>query len=177
MTVSGINVSYGLEYLANSSGELSKVTVPNGAALRWAYADFTYVGSRTLREVLTRYLAKTSGAAETAYPLAHDPGDSSRTAHALTTLADPGGVGQKAWSFTTTGTWQMGLVSSLEERAAAGGTLLRKQDYTWTQDAAGSPYISSVLTTPEPGGAFQKQSKTEQTLDTKGNVTQSKLYD
>ncbi len=34
-----------------------------------------------------------------------------------------------------------------------------------------------MLTTADQGQSYQKQSKTEQTLDTHGNVTETKLYD
>jgi hypothetical protein len=78
--------------------------------------------------------------------------------HALTTLDDPSGVGQKAWLFNTTGTWQMGLVNSYEERGGAGQAAIHKRDFTWTQDTAGNPYISAVLTTLDPGQPYQKQS-------------------
>ena len=39
------------------------------------------------------------------------------------------------------------------------------------------PYISSILTTLDPGTGNQKQAKTEQTLDLYGNATQTKVYD
>ncbi len=53
----------------------------------------------------------------------------------------------------------------------------RKKEFTWTRDSNGNPYIASVLTTADEGQSYQKQSKTEQTLDTHGNVTETKLYD
>lgn len=71
----------------------------------------------------------------------------------------------------------MGLVSSYEERGGAGQPAIHKKDFTWTQDAAGNPYTSAVLTTLDPGQSYQKQSKLEQTLNVYGSVTQSKIYD
>ena len=89
------NLSHTMLYDASGSGELTQVNLPYGASLRWAYQSFTFNGTRTLREVANRYLTKAAGATETNYAFAHDPGDSGRTIHALTTLNDPGGVGQK----------------------------------------------------------------------------------
>ncbi|MFN8006848.1 MAG: hypothetical protein U0V70_07470 [Terriglobia bacterium] len=173
-----LSLTHTFAYGANNSGELEKVTLPLGGYLRWAYQAFTYSGNVTAREVSNRYLLKAPGAAETNYVISHDPGDSSRPVRAWTTVDDPGGVGQKLWNFNTTiGSWQLGLLASLVETSGSGGTTLRQQDYTWTRDTANNPYVSAVLTTLDPGQSYQKQSKTEQTMDIYGNVTQSKVYE
>ena len=49
----------------------------------------------------------------------------------------------------------------------------RQQSFTWTQDAAGTRYIAAAVTTLEDG----TQSKTEQTLDVRGNVVLTRVYD
>jgi RHS repeat-associated protein len=175
--VTGLGLQHTFEYLANSQ-ELSRVIQPYGGHLRWEYETFTYGGNRSLREVRRRYLAKASGATETLYTLAYDPAAGSGSVHGFATLDDPSGVGQKKWFFSTAGSaWQLGLQTALEVRAAAGQSVLQRQDYTWAQNAAGQPYMASQMTTHDPGAAYQKQSKTEQTVDTYGNATQTKLYD
>ncbi|HVV74310.1 MAG TPA: hypothetical protein VHI52_22945, partial [Verrucomicrobiae bacterium] len=69
--------------------------------------------------------------------------------------------------------------SSLQERSAAGVTspVPRQQDYTWTQDAVGNPYVASVVTTLDGGSPDARQSKAAQTLDIHGNLTQVQQFD
>ncbi|MBL8233762.1 MAG: hypothetical protein JNL98_35015, partial [Bryobacterales bacterium] len=72
--------------------------------------------------------------------------------------------------------FQTGLVSSFEQRQLPGPVVKTQQQYTWTQDPQGRPYIGAVVSTMDPGTAYAKQSKMEQTLDVYGNVTQTKQY-
>lgn len=65
-------------------------------------------------------------------------------------------------------------MSNYAERAANYVTKVQK-DFLW--ENAGNPYIKQVVTNIEPGTAGAKQSKSTQTLDAYGNVTQSKQYD
>jgi RHS repeat-associated protein len=176
VTVQTENLTHSFTYDTGGAGELTKVTFPYGGWLRWDYQDATYAGTRLQREVQYRYLAKSSGASETTYTFT--AGTLGSTVRPYTLLDDPGGGSQKAWYFTTSGSaWQIGLESAYEERPGAGQTSKRKKEFTWTQDTIGSPYIAAVLSTLDEGQSYQKQSKTEQTLDTHGNVTETKLYD
>jgi len=169
-------LTHTFEY-TGGSGEMSKVTLPRGAALRWAYRSFTYSG-KTVREVQYRYLTKATGATETTYTLTRDDvNNPNNPVNAYTCIADPSGIGQKCWFNNTTATsWQMGLTTSIEQRPAAGQNAIWRQNFTWVQDSAGNPYIGTVLSTQDPSGA-NVQSKTTQTLDTHGNVLTSNIYD
>jgi len=69
--MSGVGLSHQFQYDPSGSGELGQVTLPYGGYLRWVYRTFTYVGSRTQREVQYRYLSKTSGV-ETTYPFSYN---------------------------------------------------------------------------------------------------------
>jgi RHS repeat-associated protein len=177
ISISGLNLSHTFEY-AGGAGELTKVTLPLGGSLRWAYRQFTYLGSRAFREVQYRYLRPSAGVSELTYQFVHDDaGDASRSFHSWTRLMDPSGHATGvSFQITTTPSYSIGLQTMLRIRPSATGTPLRRHEYTWSADAAGNPYISSVLTTLNEGQSYQKQSKTEQTLDTHGNVLQSKVY-
>ncbi|MGE5648368.1 MAG: RHS repeat-associated core domain-containing protein [Acidobacteriota bacterium] len=157
-------LSHTFEY-AGGAGELSRVTLPQGGALRWEYRTFTYSGAMRLREVANRYLSKTPGAAETAYNIYHDD-DASFSLHAWTVLGDPTGAA-KVWFFQTDG-----AVATFQDRASLWANVVRQRDLAYAQDASGRNYIASVITTLDSG----LQSKTEQTVDAHGNVTQTKLY-
>jgi hypothetical protein len=69
-----------------------------------------------------------------------------------------------------------------EERGPVGlpgaqtqATISRK-NYTWNADTNGNIYIGTVLSTANPAsGALQ--SKTVQTLDIYGNITQQQVFD
>lgn len=175
VTIVGLGIGHTFEYDASGSGELTRVVLPYGGHLRWEYAPMTYLGNRTLREVQTRHLAKSSGATETSYGFYHAGDDGNRTVHSWTTMGDQSGP-EKAWWFQTEGpAWQIGLETGSEERM--WGTAVQHRDLTWTQDAAGNPYVASVLTTLDPNTAYAKQKKTEQVLDGYGNVTQTRIYD
>jgi hypothetical protein len=90
-------------------------------------------------------------------------------------MTDPSGFGQKVWTFqTNTGQPNVGLVTAHDVRQPAGGALLSRQEYTWT--TTGKPYVSAVLNRIDPGQSYEKQSKTEQTLDAWGNTTLLKEY-
>ncbi len=177
LTMNGINLTQQFFYGGNNSGELTKAIFPYGGELRWDHRDFTFTGTRTLREVQYRHLVKSAGAAQATYTIQRDEaGDAARTLHRYAQVVDPSGP-SKVWWFTVAAGWSTGLLESSEDRTAANTTGKRTEAFTWVQDAAGNPYISAVLTTIDPGTAFVKQSKREQTVDTRGNVTQSKVYD
>jgi RHS repeat-associated protein len=167
-------------YDASGSAELSTVTTPFGGRIRWAYRPFTYVGSRTLREVQDRYVTTTySGTESQAYVFTrNDSVDEGLTIHSGVTIDDPSGIGEKAWTFSTTGSaWQLGMTTLYADRpsAALANQPYRTQQFTWVQDAAGNPYISTALTTLDPASA-NVQTQTTQTLDTNGNVLTSNIY-
>jgi YD repeat-containing protein len=170
-------LTHSFEY-TGGSGEMSKVTFPFGGSIRWAYRSFTFTGSKTVREVQYRYLKKSTTATETTYTLTRDDANNpNNPVNAYTCVADPSGIGQKCWFFNTTpSSWMMGLNTRFEGRPAAGQTATQRTDMTWAQDAAGNPYIATVLTTLDPAGA-NLQTKTTQVVDTHGNVLQTSVYD
>jgi len=168
------------QYGSNGSGELTQVTTTRGGILAWGYRNFTYTGSRTFREVQNRYLTMQSGGTQYTYPFTrNDAADAGLSIHSGITLDDAGGIGEKAWTFATTGsTWQLGLPTRYEDRpsAAQASHPLQRKDYTWVQDGALTPYIGTALTTLDPAGT-NVQTKTTQTMDAHGNVTQTNIYD
>ena len=177
VTRSGINLVQSFEY-NNTSGELTKVTFPYGGELRWDYRTFTYTSNRSLREVQYRKLVQQSGGTIHTYTLArNDGGDSSLNTHAWTTLDDAGGVGRRKWYFETSGTSAYFGLETQFEQIALPSTVLRRVESTWTTDTHSRPYVASVLTTIDPGQAYAKQSKAEQTLTQYGFATQRKAFE
>ncbi len=175
VTSLGYGTSFTYDSVTNS-GELTSVTSPLGGKIRWAYTPFTFSGSRTLREVQDRYLTMTSGGTESsAYTLSRNASDSNLTVHSSLVLDDPSGIGERAWTFSTSGAaWELGLLTQYEERPSASQSThpLKRQAYTWVEDSALNPYVGTALTTLDPTGA-NVQSQVTQTLDTHGNVTQT----
>ena len=148
------------------TGEMTRAVLPYGGDLRWTYRDFTYAGSRTLREVQIRSLVKSAGETPVAYGIIrNDAADANGSVHSWTVLYDPTGA-QKVWWFDGNGEQ-----STFQDRAP-GGAALRSNNLTWTQDGAGNRYIGTVLTTLENG----QQTKVEQTQDDHGNITQTRVY-
>jgi hypothetical protein len=79
-------------------------------------------------------------------------------------------VADKAWWFNASR-----RLEKFKERGA-GEVALTQKELVWTETAQG-PYISEVTSTIGVGTADVKQSRTTQTLDGYGNVTQTKQYD
>ena len=96
--------------------------------------------------------------------------------HSYTILDDPGGVGEKYWAFSTSGTYE-GLVTQYQGRQLPGPVTKTQNDFTWAQDAVSNSYISNTLTTADPGQTYQAQKQTSQIVDIYGNVTQVKNFD
>ena len=82
----------------------------------------------------------------------------------------------KQWSFASApGQWYHGVLAVLTE-ATSWSSVKRSSQYTWTTDAAGTPYISKTETTMDWGTANAVTSRATQVLDTHGNVTTSSVY-
>src|SRR6266853_936648 len=160
--------------------ELLQVTFPWGGHLRWAYQSFEYLGTRTLREVATRYLAADSaGAMEWTYPITRPDSANTVTLHTSMTLADASGNGAKTWNFYTSSApaWQRGLASDFSQKATASSTNGMTHDfYLWAQDSGGRPYMSPKTSLTDEGMSYQQSAVSTQTLDQYGNVTQSVIY-
>jgi RHS repeat-associated protein len=145
---------------------------------RYNYGSVTYSSGFTQSEVTSRVMSKdgTTGS-EVTYPFTHESSTSSYPIHQFTTMADPGGVGQKYWAFSQSGA-SIGLVTTYKGQQYPGPTTLTENDFTWSQDANSNFYIGSTLTTwtYTPGGPYQTQSKVNQTVDVYGNVTQVQKF-
>jgi hypothetical protein len=165
-TTTGLGVSASFLY-GLGTGEMTQMTTPLGGSLSWQYRTYTYSGNRSYREVQTRQMTPLAGQTGNTWNITLD---NASNLHTTATVADVGAGTSKVWTYTSAG-----LTSSYEERETTGASLLKK-DYTWTTDATGRSYVGAVLTTLNSGQTYAAQSKTEQTLDTYGNITQSKIY-
>ena len=167
-------------YDSAGAGELNQVTFPYGGHLRWTYANDAYNGSRSLRAVSGRYLAADSaGATEWSYGISRDNA-SAATLHSTMSLTDASGNGSKTWNFITSTSvpaWQLGLVSQfLQKPSVSSSATFQDDQYVWSQDPAGHPYISQKTSIKDEGTANQQSALSQQTLDQYGNLTQSVVY-
>ena len=174
-TVTNIGTYHQFTY--NSSGEMTKIQLPYKGYLAYDYLTTTYSGpsgTKSYREVQHRYLSK-DGSTQTTYPFTKDVNPSADV-HSYAILDDPGGIGEKYWAFSTTGTYE-GLATQYQGRDRSSGTVTKTQnDFAWTQDSTGNSYIGTNLTTSDPGQSYQAQTRTVQVLDVYGNVTQVQNY-
>lgn len=176
ITVTGLGIGHTFEY-TNIYAELTKVIFPYGGELRYVYSGFAYAGGHKLREITSRSLVKQPGAAPSAYVLSRDAGDSARPMHYLASINDPSGTAKDIWYFSTAADWTMGLQTRHEKRALPGSTIKLQEDSTWGVSPSGFAYTAAMLNTVDPGTAFAKTSKVEQTVDAYGNLLQKKEYD
>jgi hypothetical protein len=155
---------------------MTQALLPYKGYLAYDYTTTNYSSSRSYREVQHRYLSK-DGSTQTTYPFTHEasPGPD---VHQYTILDDPGSLGEKYWAFNTSGAYEA-LVAQYQGRQGQGGSAVAKMqnDFTWSQDGVGNSFISSALTTADPGQSYQVQSKSTQSVDNYGNVTQVNGYD
>jgi hypothetical protein len=152
--------------------------LPLGGAIRWNHRTFTYTNGKSVREVWERYLTKQSGAAETRYWFWRDDAtDANRDFHYYTALFDPSGPTREWYFGGNTGDWWAGLITALVERPGSWLPSPRRQDFTWAQNPALNPYIATSDQTLDQGQTFEVKSRTQQTLDAYGNVTETKLFD
>jgi RHS repeat-associated protein/uncharacterized repeat protein (TIGR01451 family) len=165
------NSPFVLQYSAGSA-ELTKVTTPAAGTLGWTYRTFAYSSGLSYREVTTRSMQPSGGALTYTWNIGLD---NNAAGHASTTVTDNGAGTSKVWNFVTVTGPFLGLVSEYQEKGASAATV--EKDYTWIQDPLGRPYIGSVTTTMDPGQTYQAQTKTAQTLDIYGNMTQSQIFD
>jgi hypothetical protein len=182
LTATAVNTSTSFQYYTNNNstnGDMTQVTFPYGGHIRWAAGIFTYDGNVSQAEVNSRYLSMSAGAPEGYYDIGYSTYANSFF-HTYTVVDDADGLGEKAWTFSTTSGPGYGLMSSLESRPKhwyypnVAGSL--HDDYTWTTDSAGNQYISTDLTTEDDYNPTAIQKKTTQTLDQYGNLTQMQVY-
>jgi hypothetical protein len=182
ITQTGAGGATSFVYSANG-GELTQVTLPQGGSIQWAYASYALNGAgavygRTLREVQYRNLIMSPGGTQYSYQITRDPGDGSRTVHLYGGLIDfTAGAAKVWWLQTDTTQINVGLVTELDERTYPVQSNVRIQNFAYSQDPAGNPYVSSVTTTMDPGQSYALQKKTTQTIDAWGNVTSMQIYD
>jgi RHS repeat-associated protein len=153
------------------SGELTEMITPFGGNLQWQYITYNYGSSVSYRQVQTRLMTPSSGA----NPFTWSITINSNTTPPTTTVVDVGASKSKAWTFQSGGTFA-GLVTTYEERGTQGNALLHK-DYTWAQDTASNIYVGTVQTTLNPNTSSSVVTKSDQTLDSYGNVQVSHVYD
>src|SRR5271165_6872857 len=161
---------------AYTSGEMTKMSTQYGGSLTWTYSTSSfYPNSRLLREVSSRQLVKQSGATATTYPITY--GSNAMVVHASGMVQDPGGLGQKLWTFDThSGDAQVGLATNYNARVQYGtNTGSQELDYTWTTNASGNLYVSKTVTTQDFALSSAVAKNTTQTQDQYGNVTQVQL--
>jgi len=169
----GMGISHAFQY-SLGTGEITQLTTPLGGVLQWQYRTYSYSGGRNYREVLTRYMSPLSGGTTYQWNLMLD---NSPSLHATATMADVGAGTQKVWTFSTTLPYA-GLATSYEEHDNTNTALLHK-DYSWGLDAIGNVFVSSVLTTLNPGASNAVQTATVQTPDPNGygNIIQRQVFD
>ncbi len=162
----------------NAHGELTRVDLPYKGALTWAHSPFTFLGNVTIREVSSRGLIKAQGAPTVNYNLERNAGDSGQHLHTSLIVKDPSTVGAKKWTFSSANDYTRGFLTQLDETADwALATTLRRHVFTYAQDANTVPYLKATNTTLNPGTGAARESRTEQTVDLYGNVTEAKVFD
>jgi hypothetical protein len=162
----------------SGAGQLTQVTTPYCGHLRWTYTTSnTLSGSRTYNEVQNRYLSMSSGAAETEIQLVR-ANDSAYTVHSSATLEDSPANAEKIWTFQTgTTQFNLGLQLTYEELTLSAGTALSLLNFTWAQTPTSlNPYIGTTVTKLNPGGTYEADKQTTQTLDQYGNLITMQVY-
>ena len=150
------------EFSYNGSGELTHI-LPYKGYLAYDYTTANYPSSVKHREVVRRYLSK-DGSTQARYSFSHETSPS-YAVHQFTQLDDLGGVGEKYWTFGTSGL-ATGLVAQYKGNQLPGPVTKVQNNYTWSQNADSNSYIASATTTADPGQSYAAAKKTDQAVDT-----------
>jgi len=170
-TVTNIGTYHQFTYA--SSGELSKIVLPYRGYLRYTYITQSYSSNgRSYRNIFDRFLSK-DGSTEVQYELGW--GTLSADVPPSVYVWDPSGHAVKYWTFSTSGA-SLGLAASYGGYDWPSWQGRMVNTYTWAQNATGNSYIGSTVTTADPGQTYQAQKKTNESVDTYGNVTQVVYY-
>ena len=158
-------------------GELTQLTAPYCAHIRWTYTDAYSLSGTTYNEVQDRYLSTASGASETLIQLVRTD-DSGYQVHSSATLDDSPANAEKYWTFQTdTAQFNSALRLNYEERTLSTHTPLVHLDFTWAQTPTTlNPYIGTIVTKLNPGQTYEADKQTVQSLDQYGNVVQTQMY-
>ena len=169
----GANLTHTFDWSSNGSLELWRLNFPYGGRLRWERSNIAAPNGQMVRGVSTRYLMMSSGGTEYAYTLSLNAGTG------ITELDDADGKSRKRWEFETNPANQYyGLVKKqLQYSRVPALTTMRQTDLTWAVNGLGNPYIQAQQTTIDVGQSYAKTMRSEQTVDVRGNLTQSKLFD
>lgn len=162
----GLNYSYSFSYDTTlNDGDLLQVQFPQGGHLRWTYANCTYSGPVTIREVQQRFLLSNTQKGEDTYTFT--PGNG-----ASTTLDDPTGA-ERYWVFS--GGW----LAEIQYRANPGAPqALRHEYYTWVQEPVSlNFYVGTLKTVLDEGQSYAQTKQTVHTQDPYGNLLTSQEYD
>jgi hypothetical protein len=174
VTQTGTNLAHSFQY--GAGGELTKVTYPYGGYFRYEYEPFTYLGSRTVREVRRRFVKPSASATEATFTVNRDVGDSNRWVRSMTAIVDPSGTGQKVWRFfQDTSACADGAIAGLQagyEEHIIPTVVLNRTQRWCSSPGVGHPFVWRSDTILDG-----VQSGRETDLDEYGNVTQVRLYD
>lgn len=152
----GVNLTTAFDY--GPGAELQKVTLPLGGEFLWNYGTQSYAGNRSIREVRSRNLRPSPGAALINYAFSHPSGDSSLKYHSQTTLADPSGIGQRRWNFLTASDYRQGLLNTYEE--LDNWNVRSRSENVWTDIGGGWPKLAESISTLDVGLSTQQQQRT-----------------
>ncbi|MBI5280355.1 MAG: RHS repeat-associated core domain-containing protein [Candidatus Solibacter usitatus] len=178
VSVTNLGLSHSFQYGANNAGELVKVTYPYGADTQWNYVDFAFGNGRTLREVNGRWLRPQAGATQWYYAITPSNSGTPQNCHQGRVVLDANGIDDRLWSFQTNpAVFNYGLPVSVQERTNSPSLkVLATREFTFTQFSAGNIYLSETRTRLDPGTAFEKSSRSTNTLDSHGNLLDQKVY-
>jgi hypothetical protein len=169
---------------AGTTGELMQVTYPYGGSLSWGYSQFNYASGQALREVTSRTLVMSPGGTAYQYSMSRPSTDNTLTTHSQACWTDSSGSAEKIWAFQTSGSASnAGLATSFSQgtpgtSACSLGYTNSTDTYTWSTDPAGRPFLSTVLSTLDPGQSFAVQKQTvipETEVDAYGNTLEIRL--
>ncbi|MBI4892181.1 MAG: hypothetical protein HY821_16255, partial [Acidobacteria bacterium] len=176
ITNPGVNLSHNFTYGASNSGELTKVVLPKGAEMEWAYDNADYSNGKRFREVKYRYLRTSSGAPTWSYTLAGYDAGSGVTVSGRS-VTDPNNHARAWFFYRDPAQSNFRRLFRYEDWRLSTGTVVMREDFTWATDALGRLYLGTTETVLDYGAAYEKRSKVEQVLDSSGGVTERRIYE
>ncbi|MCC7496339.1 MAG: hypothetical protein IT160_02100 [Bryobacterales bacterium] len=157
------------------SGELRYVRFPQQGCIGWNYATLSQAAIQ-VRQVSERYLSAGTCSGDLTWHHLTIDDTSALGIPASAIVRDDSAQSEKVWKFEQTQPDSYGMVTSFTERSYPASVRAIEKTYTWARSSSNHPYISSVVTALDPGQSYGVSSKTTQTVDSYGNVIETRLF-
>ncbi|MCX6622804.1 MAG: hypothetical protein NTY38_17410, partial [Acidobacteria bacterium] len=158
-----------------SSGEMTLLQLPEGGCVGWNHANLNQA-SILIRQVGARYVSPGNCTGGFTWHHLYIDTTAPSAIPMWGVVRDDTANSEKVWWFDQTNPSNFGLLTAYQERSYPASVVSLTKEFTWARSSSTQPYISTAITRLDPGQSYGVSSKTTQTVDFHGNVTETKMF-